>query len=72
MSIIYVPEHQPNSFYDRKLPNGKYRYEGYRHGIHYCIDTNNSKTEDDICDFLDNCSIDYLLDNEKYIIILKD
>lgn len=72
MTIIYVPEHPKDSFYERQLPNGKYRYEGYRHSIHYCIDATTPRAEDEIYDFLDNCSVDYLVNNEGYIITLND
>jgi hypothetical protein len=70
MSIYYIPEHMPNSFYEVQLPNGKYRYKGYRHGIQYCLDVIIRKTEFQIYDFLDNCSVDALLNNERYIVNL--
>ena len=71
MTIYYIPEHQPNSFYIIKLLNDKYRYEGYRHSIKYCIDSVKLKTKEEIEEFLDNCSIEFLIDNEGYIISLK-
>jgi hypothetical protein len=58
-------------FFERKLPNGKYRYEGYKHTINYCIDSVNKKTEEEINDFLDNCSVDYLVNNEGYVIDIE-
>jgi hypothetical protein len=70
MPIYYVETPNYKS-YERQLPNGKYRYEGYKHSIHYCIDATTKKTEDEINIFLDNSTIDFLIDNEKYIINLK-
>lgn len=71
MPIIYIPETPSYSFYERQLPNGVYRYEGRFIGIHYCIDSVVRKTQEELNKFLDNCSIDFLLHMEGYIITLN-
>lgn len=71
MPIIAIPDPPSRSFFERQLPNSKYRYEGRFHTIHYCIDSETRKTEDQIEEFLDSCSVDFLIDNEKYIIRIK-
>jgi hypothetical protein len=67
---IYCLETPVNKFFERQLPNGKYRYEGYFHTVKYCIDSAIRKTKYQIDDFLESCSIDFLVNNESYIITL--
>lgn len=71
MPIYYIDEAPSNSCHKRRLPNGQYRYWGYFHTIAYCIDADTIKTEDEIEQFLNNRSVDYLLDMEKYIMHMK-
>ena len=72
MPVYYMDEIPKYSFYERRLPNGEYRYEGYTtYGIYYCIDTPTRRTEEEINNWLDSRSVDYLIDNERYIINLK-
>ncbi|UII56693.1 hypothetical protein LS684_04305 [Cytobacillus spongiae] len=71
MPVYYVEERPADRFFERQLPNGSYRYEGYHNTIKYCIDSKAKKSKDEIKDFLDSCSIDYLIDKEGYIINLR-
>lgn len=58
MPVYYIDEVHPYTFYERRLPNNKYRYEGYTsYGVHYCIDTPTRRTEEQINDWLDGCSL---------------
>ncbi|WLR54302.1 hypothetical protein LC048_17910 [Mesobacillus subterraneus] len=70
MPVIYIDEHPKNGFFERQLPNGKYRYEGYRNAVKYCIDSKVKKTEQEIYEYLDSRSIDYLIAREGYIVDL--
>lgn len=70
MSIIYIDEWPRCSFFEQLLPNGTYRYEGYRQSIKYCIDSKAKKTKQEINDFIDSKSVDYLIAREGYIIDL--
>lgn len=70
MPIYYMDETPRDSFYDRRLPNNKYRYEGYRSGIKFCIDSITERNKEQIYKYLDSCDINYLIDNEGYIINL--
>jgi len=65
---IYYVDTPHTKFDERILSNGTFRYNGYFHTIHYCIDSKFQKTEDQINDFLESKSVDYLIDNENYII----
>jgi hypothetical protein len=58
------------NFTERILPNKKFRYELNYHSIYVCIDSVQKRTEEEIEEFLNNCSIKYLINNEGYIINL--
>ncbi len=55
---------------ERQLGNGKYRYEGCYNHLSYCIDSIEKQTQDNIFDFLDDKSIDFLISMEGYVISL--
>jgi len=56
------------NIFERQLPNGKYRYEGHFHTVKICIDSKYKITQKQIELYLENCSIDFLVNNEGYII----
>jgi len=58
-------------FFEHQLANGKYRYEGIFHTVKYCIDSKTKKSKEQIEYYLNNCSIDFLVNNEGYIINLS-
>jgi len=70
--IFTITDTYKNTCYMRQLPNRKYRYSGNYNLISYTIDSNTPKTEQEIYNYLDNCTIDFLLDNEGYIISFKE
>lgn len=58
------------SFSERQLLNNKYRYEGIFYGVRYAIDSVVKKSKSDIENFLESVSIDFLVNNEGYVIDL--
>lgn len=56
--------------FERQLPNLKFRYEGKYDTINFCIDSNSKKSKEEIISFLNSCSIEFLINNEGYIISL--
>jgi hypothetical protein len=71
MVVIYIDESPSNSFYERQLPTGVYRYEGYHSTVKYCIDSPVRKTEEEIEKLLNKWSIEFLIDREGYVITLS-
>jgi len=61
-----------NTFFTQNLPNAKYRYSGQYNLISFTVDSNTQKTEQEIYNYLDSCSIDFLLEYEGYIIPLQE
>lgn len=65
--IINIDPYQ-NTFYSRKINNNLYRHEGRQNTIEFVIDSKTPKTQEEILDFLESKSIDYLLNREGTII----
>jgi len=55
-------------YFEHQLENGRFRYEGNFHTVKYCIDSKIKKSKEQIENYLNNCSIDFLVNNEGYII----
>lgn len=66
--IYAIPEIPTNSLYKRQIVNNKFRYEGFIHGIKYCIDSSLDMTETKVGNILNDFSLDFLLEKEGYII----
>lgn len=71
MPIYYIDEVRPNFVAKRKLPNGVFRYGISYHNVYVAIDSKRDMTDDEIYSLLDKFSVNYLVDREGTIIIIK-